>query len=309
MATDLTTGSIAFTGFSVDTPDSTDSLSFAALTDIAAGTVISFNAGTWNGHSFGSGGDTWTWTATDDVTAGTVITMDMLNSATPASNHGDIASSASGLHVSDFDVVYAYVGSANAPTAFLSAISGGSLTGSTSHPSTLDGTGLVEGQTAVSLEPKAGFTSDIGVYNGPHLGSVDFSDYLSLINNKANWISQQFSGGKGSHDGTAPDAPLSQAGFSTDPHAQTVNFAADSLSISHAEGDSGDTIMTFTVQRTGDNTEGEVDFSGIINVDGKPLLNASDFNQPLTFSGTIADGATSGTVTIHIKGDTTFEFE
>ena len=306
MATDLTAGSIAFTGFNLDTSDSSDSLTFAALTDIAAGTVISFNAGSWNGHSFASGGDNWTWTATEDVAAGTVITMDMLNSAAPTSNHGDIAISGSSLHVTDFDIIYAYVGTPSAPTTFLSAISGGPLTGSGSG--TLSGTGLVEGQTAVSLAPNANNTSDIGVYTGPHIGDANFSDYLSQINNPANWTFQAYSGGgRGEHDGIAPDAPLSQAGFSTDPHAQVINFSAGSLAVSQAEGDSGDTIMTFTVERTGDNTEGELDFSGVINIGGKPLLTAGDFGQPLTFSGSIADGATSGTVTIRIAGDTTFE--
>ena len=303
--TDLATGSIAFTNFNTDGTASA-ALSFAALTDIPAGTVITFTSGLWNGTAFGRSEGTWTWTATDNVTAGTVITMDKINSTAPVSNHGAIAFPTGVTpRVSDTYVTYAYVGAPNAPQTFLSAITGTSLSGFVNNPATLNGTGLTEGVSAIAFQPAGVTSSDIAVYNGPRLGSTNFSDYLSMINNRANWTYQGGSGDQ-SHDGTAPDLPFSQAGFSTDPNAQVVSFDAGSVSVSQAEGNSGDTIMTFTVVRTG-GTTGELNFSGLIDISGKPLLNAGDFAQGLSFSGTIADGATSGVVTIHIAGDTKFE--
>ncbi|GAB5373607.1 MAG: hypothetical protein AcusKO_00690 [Acuticoccus sp.] len=76
--------------------------------------------------------------------------------------------------------------------------------------------------------------------------------------------------------------------------------------------------MTFTVERT-NGTDGELTFEGEVIpgstdsvavpvFDGTTLTDA-DFvgGRPMTFSGVIADGATSGTVTIEVAGDTVFE--
>src|SRR5262249_7899635 len=147
----------------------------------------------------------------------------------------------------------------------------------------LHGTGLTEGLTAISFEHTGqwGYV-DIGAYDGPRLGSADFADYLPLINNTANWSWQEASGDQ-SHDGIAPELPFSQAGFSDDPNVQVVEFAADSLTVSQAEGDSGETIVTFTVERAG-GTTGTVSFAGTIAIGG--LTAADDFGgtAPVSFS-------------------------
>src|SRR5262249_31810214 len=82
---------------------------------------------------------------------------------------------------------------------------------------------------------------------------------------------------------------------------QTVSFDPASLTVSHAEGNSGTTDYTFTVQRTG-GTNGDVNFS-VTFTSGN--TDAADFvgGLPSTVSGTIASGQTTGTVTIHVAGD------
>ncbi len=111
MATNLTAGSIAFTGFN---GDGDDNISFVALTDIAAGTVINFTDKEWTGSSFNSGEGTWSWTATSAVAAGTVIRIDDLNTGPSTTNMGSV-SGTSGLS-NDSEIVYAYVGTLTAPT-------------------------------------------------------------------------------------------------------------------------------------------------------------------------------------------------
>lgn len=86
--------------------------------------------------------------------------------------------------------------------------------------------------------------------------------------------------------------------------AQTIQFNPTSLTI--AEGNSGATLYTFTVTRTG-GTTGSVDFSGTI---AQGTTDAADFSGgvvPTTFSGTILAGQASATVTVSINGDNVIE--
>src|SRR5262249_8563139 len=98
-------------------------LAFVTFKDIAAGTVISFTDNEWNGTAFSSGESVWTWTATSDVAAGSVITMTGL-AGTATSNLGTIAfldATVRGLQQSN-EAVYAFQGPVGAPTAFLTAL-------------------------------------------------------------------------------------------------------------------------------------------------------------------------------------------
>ena len=85
------------------------------------------------------------------------------------------------------------------------------------------------------------------------------------------------------------------------PDAQVVGFSANSVAVSHLEGDTGTTAYTFTVERTG-GTVGAVTFSGTI---ASSDTDAADFGgaRPTTFTGTIAAGQTSATVTVAVAGD------
>jgi hypothetical protein len=226
----LDSGSIAFVGFNAD---GTDNLAFVALEPIAAGTVITFTDNEWNGSSFNTGEATWSWTATGDIAAGTVVTMDGLAAGqTAISNLGTIAfSDATQRDIGNAnETVYAYVGEASAP-GFLAAISNDAFT---SANGLLTNTGLVQGQAAISLTGLDA-DADIGAYDGIR-GASSFDALLPMINNPANWIAQD-DGASNENDGTPPDVPFSTAVFVGDPNFQTVNFAADSLTVSHFEGD------------------------------------------------------------------------
>ena len=71
--TTLTTGDIAFTGYNGDNPDG---LSFLLLTDIEAGTEISFTDNGWfSAGGFRANEQTLTWQATSALTCGTEVTI------------------------------------------------------------------------------------------------------------------------------------------------------------------------------------------------------------------------------------------
>ncbi|MPZ40762.1 MAG: hypothetical protein GEU95_22465 [Rhizobiales bacterium] len=293
-------GSIAFVGFNAD---GNDNLAFVVLEDIAAGTVINFTDNEWIGSSFTDDENHWSWTATGDIGAGAVVTMDDLATTSPTSNLGTIEYSTDaardiGNTQTANEAVYAYVGDAVSPT-FLAAISNSNFfDGSGSfNPNigVLEGTGLTGGLTAVGLP------GHILAYDGRHVTGTTFEELLPIINDRANWISQG-SGNDESGDGIAPDVPFSTDPFILDPTAQEVNFATDSLSVQAAEGDSGTRTITFVVERT-NGTVGDLNFSGTVTLDN---VDAEDFGgtPPLTFAGTIPAGETSATVSITISGDT-----
>ncbi|MDP1909227.1 MAG: hypothetical protein Q8K85_13080, partial [Hyphomicrobium sp.] len=288
----LSAGSIAFTGYN---GDGNDNLSIVVLTDIAQGTVINFTDSNWNGSSFASGGNaesTMAWTATSAISAGTVVNINNIGSGTLGASAGTVSftnSNNTGLS-NDSEVVFAFVGTAAAPT-FLAAISN---VGYSTTDGTLTGTGLVAGQTAVS------FTGglDIMGYNGARSGQASFASYLASLNTSANWQTQNGSGNQ-SADGTAPDAPFPTTAFTVAaPATQSISFSPSSVSV--AEGNSGSQILTFTVVRSG-GTTGAVSFSGTFAAGS---TDAADYGGTLpasTFSGSIAAGASSATVTITIS--------
>ena len=296
----LTAGSIAFTGFNAD---GDDSLAFVSFSDVKAGTVIHFTDNAWNGASFASDENVWSWTATSDVAAGTIISMSGLGAGgAAASNAGTVAfDTANARDIADVnEVVYAYTGDASAPV-FLTAITNSIFNASLGR-GTLNGTGLTQGLDAKQMST----SPDVAVYVGDRSSLASVEDYKAHIYDAANW---QLQGGNGdqSHDGTAPDLPFSTQAFTADPTAQKIEFASVTTSV--AEGDSGDTILTLTLNRIG-STSGVTTFSGTVaDVPGMyGYADAGDFGGTLpTFSGSFADGASTATVTFHISGDTTYE--
>ena len=294
-------GSIAFVGFNADR---NDNLAFVALTNLTAGTVITFTDNEWSGSAFNTGESTWTWTATSDVAAGTIVTMDSLAAGlTATSNLGAIAwTEETARNIDDAkEVVYAYVGSAATPI-FLTAIGNGSFL---TANGTLSNTGLTAGKTAITLSGLDA-DADIASYIGPHATGESYANLLGVINNATNWVAQDTTADN-SGDGTNPDVPFATTRFVVDPNAQKVSFSADSLTVSHPEGDSGTTLYTFTVVRT-EGTTGAVNFTGTF---AKGTTAAADYAGgvlPSTaFTGTIPDGESSATVTIAVAGENTYE--
>jgi hypothetical protein len=294
----LGAGSIAFTGYNADTPDN---LSFVVLQDVAAGTVIYFTDSEWEGSDFAAGESTLTWTAAADIAAGTTVTLDSLRTAAPVSNLGTVTFEGDLFDPGDNnDAIFAYFGSADAPT-FLAAIANQSFSAGNSS---LAGTGLVKGLTALDFSNGVpGSGADVLAYNGPRSGFSSFEDYLAAINNPLNWIFQD--GRNLDTDGIPPDVPFNAAPFRADPSVQTVSFDFASHHVEKAEGNSGATSITFTVHRTG-STTGAVDFSGSFAGGGTSAADFGGFAFS-SFAGTIADGESSATVTITLTGDTAVE--
>ena len=242
-------GSIAFTGWNADDPDS---LAFVVLEDIAAGSVITFDDNEWNGTAFNTGEGTLTLTLTTGATAGTVIRIDGSNTATPTTSLGTIVRNGSFDISGTTDSIYAYTGSAAAPT-FLAAIGISGFTGATTT-GLLTGTGLTLGVTAIDIGVvDAG--ADIAAYNGARSGQGSFASYLSLINNPANWATQDAAGSQ-ANDGIFPDVPFDGGAF-------TIGAATPTLSVSdvsQAEGDSGFTTFSFTISLSSPAPAGGVTF-------------------------------------------------
>ena len=277
---------IAFVGYCAE---GSESLAFVALGGIPAGTTIWFTDRRWNGDTFDTNEGTWSWTAESDVPAGSIVTMDGLGNGQEAeSNFGSIFFE--GTTRPDLsrtqEVVYAYLGEADAPTAFVTAI--GTIAFEEGNPQfygDLKNTGLVQGVTALSTYAVSPNGIDIGAYSGSRSGLADLEDFKALINDPANWDWQTYNYDQ-SQDGLFPDLPFSRQGFAADANPQEVEFAAASLEISQAEGDAGMVDITFTVQRSG--TEGDLDFWGAFKAGD---TDADDFGGLLNIAGQAGDAA------------------
>lgn len=194
----LSTGSIAFTGFNAD---GTDGFSFAALTTISASESIFFRDDEWDGTSFGSGEAEFLWTAPGGgLAAGTVVVFSDISSGVgsgAAVNFGSLSGTAFGdsaINLSGSnEALWAFQGSSNNPTTFLAMISndfGG-------DGSSLTGTGLVLGSTAIDLKTGSG-DPDVAAFASSRSDQSSFSSYGSIINNNSNW---EFADGTGDQSG------------------------------------------------------------------------------------------------------------
>ena len=180
----LTAGDIAFTSFNAQE----DGWSLVALNDVAANTTIYFSDNEYVAGAFNGGESFFQWNSGGSLLdAGTVVRFSKVDSVTLLAASAGTLSRATVTGSTNFgfsqtaDTLYAYQGSAaNAPTAFLAAVSSGTLT-DTDGP--LAGTGLAVGISAIVLST----SSDFAQYNGPRTGQSTFAGYLALVNNIANW--------------------------------------------------------------------------------------------------------------------------
>lgn len=290
----LATGSIAFSGFNAD---GSDNLAFVALAPIAAGEQILFNDNEWLGSAFNTGESIFRWTATSAIAAGTVIRIDAINTTAPTSNLGTVTyvDAANTGFSNDGDIVYAYQLPQAGLPVFLTAVASN---GFTADGATLASTGLTAGVNA--LEFTGGV--DIAGYTGARNNQASFDAYRAVLNTAANHTTQNGSGDQ-SVDGTAPDAPFPTTAFTLGAAAQTVRFAQNSLTVSRAEGNSGTTTLTFTVERVG-GTTGAVTVTGAF---GAGTTNAADLSATPSVNVTIPAGTASATVSVVVAGDTTIE--
>jgi len=292
----LNVGSIAIVGFNAD---GNDNLAFVSLTDIPAGETIYFEDNEWNGTGFADTNESaFSWTSTTSIAAGTIVQIDNIGTGTISTNTGTVTTpvtgrgSNRGLAAGD-EVLYAYQGAPGAPTTFITAVANGGF--NTTTNGLLTGTGLTAGTTALDLST-VDDDADVGAYNGARSGQTSFSAYLTLINNAANWQTQDGTGDQ-SIDGVSPDVPFSANAFTLGAGGggnPTVNLSVSATTASEA----GQTVITVTATAssavTGDQT---------VNVGATGTgITVGDY----TFSAgtiTIPNGATTGSVTFTVVDD------
>lgn len=192
----LMAGDIAFTGFNAD---GDDGFAVVALTDITAGEKIYFRDDEWDGSAFGGGEGEFVWTtpalAAGQITtfvtdAGGVSTASVGSTSAEGSFGGGLGISSSG------ETIFAFQGTSNTPSTFLAAIS----SDGDGIQDDISGTGLVVGTTAIELVGGAiSDGPDVAEYTGPRDTELAFGDYLTSINDPANWNIVQ--GGSGDQDG------------------------------------------------------------------------------------------------------------
>ena len=89
-------------------------------------------------------------------------------------------------------------------------------------------------------------------------------------------------------------------------YTQEVGFAANALTVSKAEGNAGESVFTFTVERS-NGTLGAVSFTAELTGSGANAADGADFagapGLPLTVAGTIPAGAASAQVSVTVRAD------
>ncbi|HYG28886.1 MAG TPA: Calx-beta domain-containing protein [Allosphingosinicella sp.] len=289
-------GSIAITGFNAD---GTDDLSFVALEDIPAGTEIYVTDNEWSGSAFNTGEGLLRLTVTSTVTAGTIVRLSSLSSASPTSNVGtvvNLAANTVNFNASD-EVVYVYLANSatnTVPTAFLTAMASG---GFSATNGVLTNTGLTAGSNALDISSTFN-DYDVAAYNGARSGQATLADYRAMINNVANWIAEEGTGDQ-SINGTQPEVPFSTTPFTiSGPVTPTINIS----DVSMAEGTvPGTTIFTFAVTLTAPAGPGGVTFD-IATADG----TAQDDDPAAEDNDYVAQSLTGQTIPMGSSGPFNF---
>ncbi|MGL5017113.1 MAG: choice-of-anchor I family protein [Luteolibacter sp.] len=301
----LNTGDIAFTGFN---SDGNDNLAFVALVDIQIGEAITFEDNEWNGTGWvDTNENAFIWTATEIVTAGTVVALNNVGSATPSTSSGTIVFGASATYGSNRgigngdEMIYAYQGTRTSPT-FITAVTNGTG-GFTGSNGVLTSTGLTPGSNALDLNV-LDEDGDIYAWIGTRTGYATWAAVRTALNATptiGNWNFQDATGDQ-SADGTPPDAPFASTPFTIGaaPTATVSITAAASI----AEGNSGSAPLTLSVTRTVDPTAFSVDYA----VTGGTATSGTDFT-PLV-SGTLnfaVGGGLTQDIILDILGDSSIE--
>lgn len=196
-------GDLAFTGWNSDAPDA---FAFVVLSDVAPNSTVFFTDRPWDGSAFSGSEGTLTWgSPASSIAAGSVISVTDADSGSIAVNHGSIERSSGNLNLANSDEqTFAYLGSADNPTAFLAAFA------NDASQIILSNTGLADGTTAQIIDGD----EDILAYDGPRFVNGPYSDFLALVGNDANWLTEDGTGNQ-SNNGTSPDLPFDTTPFAT----------------------------------------------------------------------------------------------
>ncbi|MEM7505248.1 MAG: Ig-like domain-containing protein [Pseudomonadota bacterium] len=182
----LEAGSVAFVGFNAEQQE--DDFALVALDDLDGATnpfQIFITDRAFNGTNFVNDANdgVLTWTIDEDIAAGQVINFAELG-INNGSSFADLSADRGFLERSgNFafeggiigDELFVYVGSADAPTTFLAALS------TDATPTSLTGTGLVYGQTAADFG-SVDAAADAARYVGDRSTQNAFEDYLPFLN-------------------------------------------------------------------------------------------------------------------------------
>ena len=148
--TTLSAGDIALTGFTTDNPDQ---FVFVLMVNVESGTQINFTDRGWDsiGGAFRAGEGILTWTATSNLTAGTVVSVTDLDNPFSA-DVGSITDDANFQLSASGDQILVYQGLDSSPT-FLNAIhmdgNDGGWSNATGSESTALPPGLTDGVNAI----------------------------------------------------------------------------------------------------------------------------------------------------------------
>jgi hypothetical protein len=272
-------GDIAFTAFHTDR----DAFAIVTLVDLPADTTIFFTDEEWGGDAFVSAdkeADVEWNSGSSVVTAGTTVVFDYIDSTDNWTVSTGTINSSEGMSLSKSgEDIYAYYGDTRAPTAFLAAIS--------STTPNLDNTGLVIGETAVSLSQ----TPAGQEYTGVHSGETAFADYLTLINDSSNW----------SEIATAPSRANFSIGTAVLTPSVTVNSPSEGTEFTYDTA-----IVKVSVSQS--NIDGGIDYINETlgttqTVDAvSAYMSLAEGNNVLVISGTNTLGETASDSITVVRG-------
>lgn len=218
-------GDIAFVGFNAD---GNDDFAVVVLNDLPASTVIFFTDKEYDGAALIANEGNLQWTTPGSViTAGTIIIFSDVSNSPSASQGTLVDGTDAGFSLAGTDeVILAYVSDDDTEgdaDTFLAGVTneannfdGDNADGSVIPP------GLTLGTTAIAIDGD----NDVMIYNGDRSTETQFSDYLSMIGDSANWLTDDGSGDQ-SNDLNAPDLPFSTTAFST---TSTLTYASGAWS-------------------------------------------------------------------------------
>jgi predicted extracellular nuclease/2',3'-cyclic-nucleotide 2'-phosphodiesterase (5'-nucleotidase family)/Ca2+-binding RTX toxin-like protein len=285
----LNSGDIAFVSFNADE----DGWSIVTFVDIDPNTTIYFTDNEATGlTSFNSGESYFQWTSGSSViSAGTVIRFSAVDNATSLAasvgtlSRATVSGSTNYGLAAGGDIIYAFLGSsASAPTKILTAVSTGD-TVTTGDPIT--NAGLTVGVNAILLRTSA----DYGEYAGSRTGQSSIANYKSLVFNAANWTVDQTDG---NYATTVPD---------TTNFVIATDLPTVSLSVSSSSGtEAGQTVVTVTATASSAVT-GDQSVTVAVNGLGITTGDYTLSNNVIT----IANGATTGSVTFTVVDDALVE--
>jgi hypothetical protein len=193
----LSAGDVAFTAFNAD---GDDDFAIAALIDIPANTTLYFTDNEPNADGdgfidFGEGTVQWE-SGASVISAGTIIVF----TDTDNGSNTNFGASVGTLSVPSFDAGMNLAGGGDALYCVEGSPDGNNITAwlagiqneTNNQGANFGATGLTVGTTFINFYLSG--SPDGGEYNGARAGEEAFSDYLPLLGNSANWVTESSNG-------------------------------------------------------------------------------------------------------------------